>query len=391
MSNIELADDRARQNKHKRWGVIKHDKHKEEHLQQLQKDLLNGTYKTSQYHTFTIYEPKERLIAALPYYPDRIGQHALLSILEPIWVKTFVTCSYACIKGRGIHGAYKGVIKSLKDVSGTQYCLKLDIKKCYASLNHGILKQVIRKKIKDQIVLKVLDEIIDSWAEGIPIGNYLSQFLNNLYFTEFDHYVKEVLKVKHYHRYADDMVFFAATKEDLWNIFYQVKEYIYKLKVDIKHNYRIFPVDTIGVDFVGYVFRHDYVLLRSSIKNKLNCLLSKYLNRTISKKQLKTSLSSYYGWLKYCNSKHYLTVVQEKTNLIYRVWVGDPLKFRDIHHTVKVLIEDKRNKYTLVYCKYNNKSKIIKSCSKNPKENIERLYKPILKPLKAKEDFLLEI
>lgn len=84
MPNIELADERARQNKHKRWGVIKHDKHKIENLHKLQQDFIQGTYKTSQYHTFTIYEPKERLIAALPYFPDRIGQHAILSILEPI-------------------------------------------------------------------------------------------------------------------------------------------------------------------------------------------------------------------------------------------------------------------------------------------------------------------
>ena len=86
------------------------------------------------------------------------------------------------------------------------------------------------------MLLKVLDEIIDSWNEGIPIGNYLSQFLNNLYFTEFDHYVKEVLKVKHYHRYADDVVFLASTKEELWYIFNKVKQYIHTLKVNIKPN-----------------------------------------------------------------------------------------------------------------------------------------------------------
>lgn len=179
------------------------------------------------------------------------------------------------------------------------------------------------------------------------------------------------------------MVFLASTKEELWYIFNKVKQYIHTLKVSIKPNYRVFPVDKTGIDFVGYVFRHNYVLLRTSIKNKINTLILKYLNHKISKKQLKQSLSSYYGWLKYCNSKHYLTVVQNKTKLIYRVWVGDVLKFRDIHHTVNILVEDKRKKYTLLYCKYNNKSKIIKSCSKNPKESIERLYKHISKQMKA--------
>ena len=89
-------------------------------------------------------------------------------------MKTFVSCTYACIKGRGIHGAYRGVKKSLEDVEGTKYCLKLDIAKCYASLDHEILKRTIRKKIKDSVLLSVLDEIIDSWKNGVPIGNYLS-------------------------------------------------------------------------------------------------------------------------------------------------------------------------------------------------------------------------
>lgn len=122
--------------------------------------------------------------------------------MEPIWVKIFTRDTYSCIKNRGIHALLQKLQSDLaSDPEGTKYCLKLDIKKFYPSINHKILKQIIRKKIKDKNLLKLLDEIIDS-ADGVPIGNYLSQFFANLYLAYFDHWVKEELKVKYYYRYA---------------------------------------------------------------------------------------------------------------------------------------------------------------------------------------------
>ena len=371
MANLELADRNARRHKTKSWGVIKHDRNRQANLEKLRQDLLNGTYKTSEYKTFTIYEPKERLIAALPYFPDRIGQHAILNILEPIWVKQFVSCTYACIKGRGIHGAYRGVKKSLQDVEGTKYCLKIDIKKCYASLDHSILKQTIRKKIKDPKVLIILDGIIDSWEQGVPIGNYLSQFFNNLYFSDFDHFVKEVLRVKHYHRYADDMLFFSANKEELHDILNAIIPYVSMLHVELKPNYSIFPVED-GVDFVGYVFRHDYVLLRNSIKREIIKLLFRYINHKISKKNTRKSLASYFGWLKYCNSKHFLYKIETTSGLVYKAWVGQKTTFSRCKHCVNCITLDIRHRYTLIFCIYNKHSKILQTCSKNLKENLKR-------------------
>ena len=110
--------------------------------------------------------------------------------MEPIWVSSFVKGTYSCIKNRGIHKALKDVKHALKDEANTQYCLKLDVRKFYPSIDHAILKQLIRKKVKDKQLLVILDEIIDS-AEGVPIGNYLSQFFANLYLTYLDHWVKE--------------------------------------------------------------------------------------------------------------------------------------------------------------------------------------------------------
>lgn len=174
IENIEEADRKARKNKGIRYGILKHDLHPEKDNAELLKSLLNGTYKTSKYSTFKIYEPKERLIYRLPYYPDRIVHHAIMNIMEPIWKSIFIKQTYSSIKNRGIHACAKDVRFALDNFpKETKYCLKLDIHKFYPSIDHEILKQIIRIKIKDNRLLKLLDDIIDS-APGVPIGNYLS-------------------------------------------------------------------------------------------------------------------------------------------------------------------------------------------------------------------------
>lgn len=174
MDNLRLADERARKGKTHSYGVRVHDKHAEADLLALHEALKAGTYKTSEYSIFTIYEPKERIIYRLPYFPDRIVHHAIMNILEPVWVSVFTADTYSCIKGRGIQAAADKVRKAIdRDKPGCAYCLKIDIRKFYPSIDHDVLKAIVRRKIKDTRLLKLLDEIIDS-AEGLPIGNYLS-------------------------------------------------------------------------------------------------------------------------------------------------------------------------------------------------------------------------
>jgi retron-type reverse transcriptase len=260
--------------------------------------LIGKTYKTSQYTTFTIYEPKERIIFRLPYFPDRIVHHAVMNILEPVFVSVFTADTYSCIKKRGIHAAANAIKLALKDNYGTQFCLKLDIKKFYPNVDHEILKQLLRRKIKDQDLLWLLDEIIDS-AEGLPIGNYLSQYFANFYLTYFDHWLKEELQVKYYFRYADDMVILSDNKPYLHGILSEIHNYMQeKLKLEVKDNYQVFPVDDRGIDFVGYVFRHDYTLLRKSIKKSFARMLKRNKNPQ--------SIASYRGWAIHCNSKNLL-------------------------------------------------------------------------------------
>lgn len=293
IENLRLADKKASKGKAKQYGVEVHKKKQETNIFLLHEMLLNKTYKTSPYTTFKVYEPKEREVYRLPYFPDRITHHAVMNILEPIFVSTFTTDSYSCIKGKGIHAAARAVKKALQDKAGTQYCLKMDIKKFYPNIDHEVLKQLLRRKIKDNDLLWLLDEIIDS-AEGLPIGNYLSQYFANFYLTYFDHWIKEVKLVKYYFRYADDLVILSDNKAHLHKLLFEIKQYLNEnLKLVVKDNYQVFPVETRSIDFVGYRFYHTHTLLRKSIKQNYARMLIKNKNSA--------SIASYNGWLKHAN------------------------------------------------------------------------------------------
>lgn len=315
IENLELAEKKARKNKGNRKEVIEFLANKDKLLLQLQKKLITEEYITSEYSTFIIREPKERLIFKLPFYPDRIVHHAIMNILEPIWVSILIKNTYSCIKGRGIHAAVKDIKRDLKDIEGTKYCLKLDIKKFYPSIDHEVLKQIIRKKIKDTKLLRLLDSIIDS-TNGVPIGNYLSQFFANLTLAYFDHWLKEVKKVKYYYRYADDIIILSNNKEDLKSLFSDIQVYLRSLKLDIKSNYQIFPLDSRGLSFVGYVFFHTHTKIRKSIKVNM-CRTSGEL-RHADYNKYRSHMCSFIGWLKYCNGLNLINkILLYKELLVY--------------------------------------------------------------------------
>lgn len=298
LENLQAADVIARKGKGRQYGVIQHDRNRESNILDLQSTLRDQKYSTSPYDVFTIFEPKERQIFRLPYFPDRIAHHAVMNVLEPILTACFTADSYSCIKGKGIHGAVRAVKRALRDEEGTKYYLKFDIRKFYPSINHEVLKALLRRKFKDERLLAMLEEIIDS-APGLPIGNYLSQYFANFYLTGLDHWLKEVKGVKYYFRYADDIVILAPDKSSLHALRADIAEYLgMHLKLEMKKNYRVAPVDAQGIDFVGYVFFHTHVRLRKTIK--------KSFARLVATKPYMASIAAYYGWACHCNSNHLL-------------------------------------------------------------------------------------
>lgn len=337
IENIEVADDNARKNKNKKYGINKHDKNRQYENEDLVDKLFNLKYKTSKYSLYKIYEPKERIIYRLPYYPDRIAHHAIMNVVKDIWTKSFIHNTYSCIEGRGIHLCASNLKRDLRKYPNeTKYCLKLDIRKFYPSIPHDGLKECIRKKIKDKDFLIILDEIIDSTDNvrdisskltnkigiGVPIGNYLSQYFANLYLSELDHLCKEELKCKFYYRYADDIVILSHDKDFLHKVLIYIKLYVHTIGLKVKDNYQIYPVYSRGINFVGYVFYHTHTLIRKSIKYKIIRLVNSYLNREIDKKEFKVRMCAYYGWLKHTDAKNLLYKIQSLTGVRYSNWNG---------------------------------------------------------------------
>jgi hypothetical protein len=318
----------------------------------LQKRLRNHTYHTFPYTMKQRKEGKKiRDLYKLPYYPDRIAQWAVIQVIEPILIRNLITDTNSAIPRRGIHKGLKRLRYWIKtDVFGTQYCLKIDARHYYQSINHEILKDKFRRLFKDTDLLWFIDEVIDSietatdedrkrllkilppsdfilsrpirgrhetpkererrYLEsgiGLPIGNYFSQYGGNFYFSEFDHWIKEVLHVKYYMRYMDDIIILMDSKEKLHELRKQIEVYFEtNMRITLKDNWQVFPTFKQGVDYLGYRTFLFYTLLR-----KTTCLSFKRKMRSIRKKAEKgipltqsdyCSVFSYAGWLEACDS-----------------------------------------------------------------------------------------
>ena len=141
--------------------------------------------------------------------------------------------------------------------------VKLDVRKYFDSINHDILKAKLLRIFKDDKLLRLLNSIVDSYHvtphTGIPIGNLTSQYFANFYLSDFDHYVKERLKVPVYVRYMDDMLLFANSRGELKEIIAQIKAYFDNyLLLNLKPA-QICNVNG-GVSFLGYML-HPYRML----------------------------------------------------------------------------------------------------------------------------------
>lgn len=354
MDNLKLAHQHAKKGKGWYQEVRKIDRNPDKYLKELQDMLLNHTYHTSQYEVFFKKEgQKVRKIYKLPYFPDRVAQWAIIQVIEPYIIRNLIADTYSAIPERGIHYGLNRVQKAMQtDVKGCQYCLKIDARHYYQSVNHEILKQKFRRLFKDPDLLWVLDEIIDSidtadeedliqigedlYPEtGIPIGNYLSQYSGNYYFSSFDHWMKEDRRVPHYFRYMDDIVIFGQSKEYLHTLLSDVREYFgSELKLVIKDNWQIFPTYVRGVDYLGYRIFMNYVLLRKStvkeMKRRMILIQKKVSRGNLMNYGEWCSIHSYQGWMLHCDSfrlsQKYIFPLVEPAERYYREVVQTRMK-----------------------------------------------------------------
>lgn len=307
MSNMRVASHKSGLGKSKYEEVIAFNKDEEKNLEKLSNDLITQKYRTGSYRKKLVYEPKEREIFILSY-PHRVVQHALINKLEPILTKMFIKDTYACIKDRGIHEASR---RTTEFIQYNKYCLKMDIRKFYPSINHDILYQMFTRKFKDAGLLWLIKDIIYSFPgeTNIPIGNLTSQWFGNLYMTALDRYVKEELKVKCYIRYCDDFLLFSNDKQELNRAKHLIIKFLQeKLKLKLS-KCDLFPVGR-GVDFMGYRHFKNYILLRKStakkIQKRIPKIYEKYKNGIIDAETFRSIIDSYIGWAEWANAYNFL-------------------------------------------------------------------------------------
>lgn len=308
--NIKLAYQSARKGKTHRPDVQKVDEDPDRYIREVQRLLVSGEYRTSQYRMFQIHEKgKTRDVADLPFFPDRIIHWALILVLHDMIMKNLIPQTYAALPGRGAHQALTHVKRALRD-ERARYYLQIDIRKYFPSIDREVMMGKLEKRIKDRKVLDLCRLIIDEYPlPGLPIGNYTSQYFANFYLSELDHYMKERFHCHWYFRYMDDIVIIGWSKAWLRRCLRRIVEIIGLWGLTVKPTWAIRPT-WVGIDFVGFVsFRTRegivYVLLRKRTKHRLKraCgrILGKLRDGEPATKHDKGVVASYLGCLRWCD------------------------------------------------------------------------------------------
>lgn len=312
------------------WDIFKSDKRQkrdvqefewklEENIFELHRELTSKKYRHGPYTSFYLQDPKQRHIHKARVR-DRILHHAMFTVLNPVFEETFIASSFSCRIGKGTHKGVDAIAKFGRKVSrnGFEPCLalKCDMKKFFGSVDHDVLLRAIKKRIRDNDALWLVEEVVESYTspnsnlferKGLPIGNLTSQLFANIYLNVFDHFVKQELGVKHYARYTDDFAVVSASEGYLKNLLPRISSFLkdelllelHPKKVSIR-KYRQ------GFDFLGYVVLPHHRVLRTKtrqrIVRKLKQRIAEHRQGLVTKETLEQSLQSYLGVLTHANT-----------------------------------------------------------------------------------------
>jgi len=327
IENLTSAFKKARKGKSKKDYVINFESNLNKNLKLLHNELKNKTYKPHKLKKFIVRDPKTRIIHA-SIFRDRIVHHAIINILNPILEKTFIYDSFAGRKNKGTHEAVKRFEYFLRKVSSNGrkikkpfnnnsirgFVLKADIKHYFATMNHKILISILRKNIKDEDFINLIKIVLDNFdtkikGQGVPLGNYTSQFFANVYLNRLDYFVKHRLKAKYYIRYVDDFIILHKDKKVLEEYLIKIKKYLKNLRLELHpEKSEIYPLRN-GITFLGYRIFYNYKLLRkrniNHFLNKLKEKLQFYHQGLISKEQLESFLQGWFGYSKFANTYNF--------------------------------------------------------------------------------------
>ena len=303
VENLNNALDKACRKKRKRWFVRKILDRRDYYIQKLHDELAAGKIRLHPNITKTICErscQKQRDLTIPKFYPDQVLQWALCLQLAPIVMRGMYHYSCGSVPRRGGVYGKKYIDWILKNDGKVKYVMKLDVRKFFQSVSNEKLKELIRRKIKDKKALRLIDAIIDNGGAGLPIGYYASQWFSNFYLERLDHYIKEVLGIRHYIRYVDDMVLMDTNKRKLHKARLQIAAYLRdgQYNCTIKDNWQLWRIHSRPLDYLGYRFYREKTLLRKRIFYAFNWKVREVKKKGYCTVRCARALASGMGWMK---------------------------------------------------------------------------------------------
>ena len=328
--NLLAAFKKSRRGKRSKDSVAKFETNLLEALHVLNAMLKSKTYKLSPYLEFEVYEPKKRTVMSAAF-KDKIVQHSLCdNVLEKRFLPTFIYDNYANQRGKGTHFGLDRTEEFMRSFYRKKGCdgwvLKCDIGKYFYSIQHDVLKEIVRKYVTDFDTLWLIDLIIDSTENpGIPIGNQTSQWFAVLFLSGLDHYVKEKLGIKYYGRYMDDFYLIHESREYLQYCRGEIEKYVDGLGLYLNKKTNIFPLRN-GIDFLGFhlyltetgkVIRKIRRKSKNNIRRKLTKMKSLLEKKATTRKDISVSYQSWKAHAAKGNTYHLLRDMDEHYNKLF--------------------------------------------------------------------------
>src|SRR3989344_892295 len=320
IDNLFLCWDEFRKEKQKKRDVLEFERHLEDNIFELHRQLENQAYRHGPYITFHIWDPKHRVISKATVR-DRLVHHLIFNELYRIFDPKFIYHSYASRLDKGTHLAVNNLAIALRKVSRNNsrnvFALKCDIYKFFYSVSHQKLLQIIKNKISDKHFLWLIEEVVKSFVvdnfsrerervTGLPIGNLSSQIFANIYLNELDQFIKHRLHARHYFRYADDFIILSSNKHELINQCATIQHLLQQeLQLSLhpdKVSIRKFGQ---GIDSLGYIILPHHIVLRNKTKRrmfrKIALARNKFEAGQLSQGSFIQTIQSYLGMLTHCN------------------------------------------------------------------------------------------
>lgn len=283
-------------------------KRREKIIDDLVKRIGNGTFRVTHFTEMEVHDgPKDRIVQS-PCVSDRIGCNAIMRIVEDVLYPGVIKTSAASIPGRGMHHLFEKMRHDIeKDPDGTAFFYKCDIRKFFESINQDLMFNYIKTKINDPVLLPILENFVRLMPHGLSIGLRSSQCFGNIILSDLDHFFKDMLGVKYYYRYCDDIVILASSKRKLWLLRDMMHEQAALLELQIKPNECVKPISE-GIDFLGFVYDGKKARLRKRTKQKA----ARAFARVKSRKRRQEIAGSLKGMAKWGNCKHLYKTITNK-------------------------------------------------------------------------------